>query len=1272
MQLTIAKRIKVFQTALRLKRQRGARSNTQFSSLHRGSQCSYSYVRCIPESEDVLHSSQIAVASVPFTPTSSIKNHRWRVSHSLYPDHYRSYSSAQSPHYNNSQQPPQFSQLSSINNKKARTRSDSSNLKYDATNQTLNRISNRLSFFFSDANLRHDSYARQILEINDNRYLPLDVIMAFKSIQKLTGDPNDVLYTVDYMNSNDNKFNVANPIKLRVHTTESGEISIGRVEPFIYHSSIKEAQQRIMLIEGWPSDEDTRDIENRVLTLLCAKSATMDKSSNYRGKNLIAYRNTDIGKGVMTIEFQTDEGAAEAWSNLARATASKEITSHQKNPNQFVVKVEKDVEGNTEYHLRVRNLSLVAKSISIVDETSTDDVNKIVHLIEQSSISKQHELEQHTSPVTSPSIANQPSIELKWWTDGTTTPSLNKCVEAMDKIFLNHDNLPPPSREWLHEYSRGKNKRKRNGFDDIDNQLYNKHRTEICNDALHLISCIKRSIEEGKIRGLGGKDAYLLSDLLGRAMIIFSETPPPQGTHSRGRSSANSNGAEQISPYEACLGVIDILKSLNLDVLSSHYACTIRAACHEARWKEASSVFLSQINGNEGCDASENMATGGFSPINPTLGWDQPLEIGLYAVARNAWYESLLAEQQGTANHVDSPSKQVFDTAIQMCMISPSEQDSYILAAGSALGRAGLWSECLDLATEPSSIATYGPSITAAALLACIESGRHNEAIDSYDYFMSGNQSVASEWQWSGGNITAVEPVCRDLALTAMGNISRGGYSEEAQKMFEAIMDEGSPLSCEGLLGLVRSLENDGKWKAAVEVLDRFMSSNFNSKRKRSWQIVPDIIHLQKETISGDGLATDREVATLLENIVASVMRACNIEGHFGLAAVLCAVANKKCYGSKSDDDLMDADVDRDAGMLRSDAVFEAYLHSLCGLGCKRVAEQLNSGRNGAEIDEIVFIPKRMRQNLPNAESWIEAEKSINCLLEAKNAVLLEREDLCPASLFLFGRGLARAMILCNDSNQPTAALYLLQNTAGMLKTKNKKGISDQFKTFLGMKDQMTGNSNEGIFSSDGAIELNGIEMTDSLLAAIINAHIKNGQPERALATYNSAMSDLEAPHLMSQSSNCIMGVLLEMDHGECLNSVNDGNATPGTFIMIANHLANKGVWHEIGELYNKARRAGCISEELGFIAMKALNESHLTDGKIVVFRRIAEDIANTIGIDKDEWIKSRYWEIKRYVGNHYARVSFGFRFLVDECVYFVLSGSNKYFSVSISVISCS
>ncbi|KAK1737218.1 hypothetical protein QTG54_012085, partial [Skeletonema marinoi] len=1209
-------------------------------------------------------------------PLTSDKHYRRGNAFALFPDHYRSYGT-QTSQYQASQKPSPFQHLSAANddnlqhhNQKPTPRANK-HIKHDAKNKILNAISKRLSFFFSDANLRHDAYARSILEKHEHRYLPLDVIMTFKSIQIWTDDPNVVLNAVDYMN--DNIVNDDTSIKLTIHTTNSGSVWIGRKEPFHYNTSMKEAQQRIMLLEGWPSDRDTRRIEDRLWALLCAKNSTIDGHNSNHEKNLIAYWNTDIGKGLKTIEFQTEEGAADAWSNLA--TTAKKSISNARNPNQLMITMTKDADDYKEYQVKVQDLSLLARSMTsdspatelsagekdqilpLLEQKgndtpgmklSTDEKDTVLPLLEQKlnkaeeSVQTQNEAEQTVSPKV-----DHPPAETKWWADGNATPPLHKCVEAMDDIFMQHSNLPPPSREWLHEYICGR-KRQHVDMGESTHQLHHEQCLELCNDAANLISCIKHSIADGKIRGLGGKDAYLLTELLGRAMLIFSETPPPRGTHSRGRiqqlPSVNSGKTESVSPYEACLEVIGMLRSLNLDILSSHYACTIRAACHEAQWEEASKVFLNQINGDDGGDASDDMITGGFSPINPTLGWDQPLEIGLYAVARDAWYKSILAEQQQQVGHIDSPSKQVFDAAMKMCMISPSEQDSYVLAAGSALGRAGLWSECLDLATEPTSISTYGPSITAAAMLACIESARYTEAIDAFDYFMSGNQSVASEWQWSGGNITAVEPICRDLALTAMGNVSRGGYSEEARSMFDVIMEEGSPLSCDGLLGLMHSLENDGNWKEAVQLLDRFMTSNFNTKGTK-WRIVPNVVQLQKDGTNDDGLASDAEVKHVLEGMLASVMRVCNNEGHFGLAAVLCTVANKSCNDSSG---YVDGTNDGDAVLgilastLQSDPVFKAYTHSLYGLGCKRVADQLiNDRREDADIDRIVSIPKRMRQNLPHAESWFGAAKSIDCLLEAKKAIQIEPGDLCPESSFLFERGLSRAMEYCNDSNQPSAALYLFHHAARTLLTKKDQHLADRFKSFLGMGNQANQNFREEIFTSDDALDFSGIELTDSILAAIINAYIKMGRADQALSTYNNAISQLESHHLMRQSSDSILEVLLEIDADKCINSLDNRSSTPTTFITIAKHLADNGVWHEIGELYNHARRAGCVSEELGFIAMQALNESELAQGKIVVFRKIAEDVANTIGMDKDEWVTSRYWEIKRYVGYHYARVSF-------------------------------
>ena len=90
---------------------------------------------------------------------------------------------------------------------------------------------------------------------------------------------------------------------------------------------------------------------------------------------------------------------------------------------------------------------------------------------------------------------------------------------------------------------------------------------------------------------------------------------------------------------------------------------------------------------------------------------------------------------------------------------------------------------------------------------------------------MSGDQSAASEWQWAGGDSTAVIPLRRDLALQAMGNVKKGGFGRDAMRIFGEILGEDSPLSANALLGLAHSLEHDGDWQSSIQLLKGFLDS---------------------------------------------------------------------------------------------------------------------------------------------------------------------------------------------------------------------------------------------------------------------------------------------------------------------------------------------------------------------------------------------------------------------------------------------------------------
>lgn len=249
-------------------------------------------------------------------------------------------------------------------------------------------------------------------------------------------------------------------------------------------------------------------------------------------------------------------------------------------------------------------------------------------------------------------------LDSKTW-EHKGTPTLSEFADAMDQLYQEHVSLPPPSREWLHEYSRGNINSKVFSIDTDSEQELLTRRRDLCRGTSELVSHVKDSIEQGKIRALGSKDGYALSDVLGRAIMIYSQSPSASIIVAN-----NEMGSSGICLYDACLDVFDILRSLNLDIHPSHYSCAIRSAAHESKWKEAAIIFLGQI---EGDDTDSFSSTGGFTPIDPTLGWDKPVEIGLYVVARDL--------RDNTSHRGSAPSKQVFDTAMKMCMISPEGQE---------------------------------------------------------------------------------------------------------------------------------------------------------------------------------------------------------------------------------------------------------------------------------------------------------------------------------------------------------------------------------------------------------------------------------------------------------------------------------------------------------------------------------------------------------------------------------------------------------------------
>ena len=499
----------------------------------------------------------------------------------------------------------------------------------------------------------------------------------------------------------------------------------------------------------------------------------------------------------------------------------------------------------------------------------------------------------------------------------------------------------------------------------------------------------------------------------------------------------------------------------------------------------------------------------------------------------------------------------------------------------------------------------------------------------------------ARDKPFKGGDITAVKPLCRDIALHAMGGIESGGVSQDAVFLFREIIHEGHPVSSNALLGLAHSMEFDGDWQSSVNFLKSFIDSVYH-KKTTAWQVVSE---LGKSINTNDEEDINpREQQKLLANITASVMRVCNSMGQQGLAILLCSIANNS-YTSQQK--LKRHDRVKCSALVKAAAsqkiisenqdVLEAFIQSLYGLGCGDFADELSK-----ELLNDSFMPRRIRQNeSAHAESWISAFVAIDRVLKATNAIRLEGTNISAESRLLFERGLSRAMEHCIDSGQSAAALELFGHACAIL-VKKDESLTGKVRSFFKMESSYGERKDNDEMFQPANINLKNLSLSDPLLAAIVRAYIMLGRSQEAWSAFDDGTLHSGDAKFMTQSNNNALQAKLDIDIDEGLRFFDAMHAkcvNPSTFSMVARRYAQNGIWPEIGDVYNRARSAGCISEDLCLIAMQAVCESELTEGKILILRRIVHDISGLFLMKSNDWIKSRYWTIKKNVGFHYARV---------------------------------
>merc|ERR1719162_1773644 len=99
-----------------------------------------------------------------------------------------------------------------------------------------------------------------------------------------------------------------------------------------------------------------------------------------------------------------------------------------------------------------------------------------------------------------------------------------------------------------------------------------------------------------------------------------------------------------------------------------------------------------------------------------------------------------------------------------MCLVSPTDQEKYVLAAGSALGLVGEWKGCINYLAKNPDVSEFGQPLLAAMMNACYLSREYNAVLHFYYDMIEIENSGAGEWQWAG-QYSKSHPLCTDLML---------------------------------------------------------------------------------------------------------------------------------------------------------------------------------------------------------------------------------------------------------------------------------------------------------------------------------------------------------------------------------------------------------------------------------------------------------------------------------------------------------------------------
>jgi len=459
-----------------------------------------------------------------------------------------------------------------------------------------------------------------------------------------------------------------------------------------------------------------------------------------------------------------------------------------------------------------------------------------------------------------------------------------------------------------------------------------------------------------------------------------------------------------------------------------------------------------------------------------------------------------------------------------------------------------------------------------------------------------------------GGGSDALDPLVRDISMRAGG--------PEAVRLYQNAKEEGYQVSFQALLSVIEGC-ND------INIIVAIMEAVCIDK---SW--IVDGNHLEI-LHRDDSTKTYQLSSEQLERLVLTFLRKTNHSSEFGLS-LLCFEFLLSNY--RRDFDWHEETANCICETESPDDILSAMMTALCGFGASKRARSLYEavGRRSQEHYHLSFDIYQFIES-PREDNWLDLHRELRKLVAITSD--LPNDTLTSSQMYLIVSALAKAVRYFNNARHPRAGLFLSMQmqTKFLSLQKTSPNVGAIMRSFLGVKDDELPNAL--------------LATSDELLAETLRAKRIMKMSDQALSLFEETME--KEPKVgyssMPLAVNEAFRALIDIEQLglaiDLFQSIDESGRIPQMFVTLSQALEREQQWEMIGQLYRESLQSGCLTEELGIMALKAINEIPNLENKLRIMRQIVSEICKVTGQVDSEWQYEKYWKLRRKLGRRYARL---------------------------------